>query len=203
MSDINSEIESLKKDPERELNKMKSSSNAGKDRNPPTNAPNMSGPPNDAPNMSGPPTDAPNVKQEFQEKEVENKKEKSTQETKTDTGKKDEGNGQSKTPAQDKNYDELYKFLDIVLSTIVSKLKLVFMMPYIFFRHYVKDFMIENKSKEQIKREVKPAVITSFCVLGLQLVISILTKDFNMVKVLPVFGALVFCLMDADNTNSK
>lgn len=103
---------------------------------------------------------------------------------------------------QSSENEEVYKVLDLILTTIFSKFKLFFMMPYIFFCRYAKDFASENKTGEYRTRDIKPAIISAVLVIAVQFLISFLTKDYSMTKVIPVGIALIFCVSDSDNTRN-
>lgn len=197
---LDEELKNLKENPEKELDKMKSSSEPKENtsskpkentssneqcQGPPNDAPNVgSAPPNDAPNMDAPNMDAPNM--DAPNMSPPNSK---------------DGKGSAKNPnSRSSDNEEVYKVLDLILSTIIEKLKLVFMMPYVFFKHYVKDFLSENETGEFSSRDIRPAVISFVLVVAGEFGLSFLTKDFSMVKLIPVAGCLVLCMRDSDKT---
>lgn len=186
---LDEELKNLKENPEKELDKMKSSSESKGNsspneqcQGPPNDAPNVglappNDAPNDAPNMSAP-NDAPNMEG------PNSKGEKSS-------GPPSNGSG---------DHEEVYKVLDLILSTIIEKLKLVFMMPYVFFKHYVKDFLSENETGEFSNRDIRPAVVSFVLVVAGEFGLSFITKDFSMTKLIPVAGCLALCMYDSDKT---
>lgn len=182
---LDEELKNLKENPEKELDKMKSSSESKENsssneqcQGPPNDAPNIgSAPPNDAPNMSAP-NDVPNIE-----------------------GPNSKGEKSSGSPSNGSgDHEEVYKMLDLILSTVIEKLKLVFMMPYVFFKHYVRDFLSENETGEFSNRDIRPAVVSFVLVVAGEFGLSFITKDFSMTKLIPVAGCLALCMYDSDKT---
>lgn len=196
MANLDEELENLQRNPERELDKMKSSPES-KSEEP------KGGAPNDAPNVgissnkseidkstNSPPEGAPNSGPNMQS---------------SDKAEVNKANvkGEDKKSDKSTEHEEVYKALELILGTIISKLKLVFMMPYIFFKHYVKDFLSENETNEYKHRSIQPAVVSTVLVLVMQLGLSFLTKDYSMIKIVPVAVCLILCIMDSDKTQGK
>lgn len=175
---LDEELENLKNNPEKELDKMKSSPNSNPKSDekvtPNVEGPNVEGPNVEGPNVEGTNVEGPNI----------------------NASEGDKGDGKQKSSGGD--HEEVYKVLDQVLTVLIEKLKLVFMMPYVFFKHYVKDFISENESGERQTRDIRPAVVSFVLVVVGEFGISWLTNDFSMVKLIPIAGCLVLCMMDSD-----
>ena len=188
---LDEELKNLKENPEKELDKMKSSSESKE--NMPSNEQGQ-GPPNDAPNVgSAPPDDAPNMRapNDSPNMDAPNMSPPNSKDVK----------GSAKNPnSGSSDHEEVYKVLDLILSTIIEKLKLVFMMPYVFFKHYVKDFLSENETGEFSSRDIRPAVVSFVLVVAGEFGLSFITKDFSMAKLIPVAGCLALCMYDSDKT---
>ena len=182
--DLDKELDNLRENPEKELSKMKSSGDNEKGDAPRPEPPNIEGPNiGDAPNIA----DAPNV----------GKNQDSKPEGAANTPAKNAGGNKQNSSSE---HEEVYKSLDLVLSTVIDKLKLVFLMPYEFFQYYVKDFLSENKSNEYFSRDIRPAVVSFVLVVLLEFGLSFITKDFSMFKLVPIACCLAYCMFDSDRT---
>lgn len=198
--DLDKELESLEKNPEKELEKM-SSNIHDKNQGP---SPVNSGP---SPVNSGP-NQGPNSSNVGSGPKVANNDKPSGPNVKNDETNKVDGNEKASgdKPSNAKSnklevdkYESVYNGVVIVGEALISKLKLLFYMPYAFFLYYVPDYL-EEKGREKIGRKEGPGIIAGILVMLGFLGIDYLNHSFKFVKYVVVAIAIVICLIDADNS---